>query len=135
MATAPRANVSPVPAIAAANEPAVVCDLFERDGFARINEVLSAETCSELLAHVNAALERKKSELAALDADDLRAESSFGDVLMREKTTILIAHRLSTVRKCDQIYLLERGEVKACGTYEELTASNQYFAAMAGGVS
>ncbi len=46
-------------------------------------------------------------------------------------TIILIAHRLSTVRQCDQIYLLERGEVKASGTYEELTASNQQFAAMA----
>ena len=45
---------------------------------------------------------------------------------------ILIAHRLSTVRQCDQIYLLERGEVKASGTYDELTASNQQFAAMAG---
>lgn len=46
-------------------------------------------------------------------------------------TIILIAHRLSTVRQCDQIYLLERGQVKASGTYEQLTASNQQFAAMA----
>jgi ATP-binding cassette, subfamily B, bacterial PglK len=46
-------------------------------------------------------------------------------------TIILIAHRLSTVRQCDQIYLLERGEVKAGGTYEELAASNQQFKAMA----
>ena len=35
-------------------------------------------------------------------------------------TIILIAHRLSTVRQCDQIYLLERGEVIANGTFEEL---------------
>jgi ABC-type multidrug transport system fused ATPase/permease subunit len=48
-------------------------------------------------------------------------------------TIILIAHRLSTVRQCDQIYLLERGEVKANGTYVQLTASSQQFAAMAGG--
>lgn len=47
-------------------------------------------------------------------------------------TIILIAHRLSTVRQCDQIYLLERGEVKASGTYKELVASNQQFSAMAG---
>jgi ABC-type multidrug transport system fused ATPase/permease subunit len=36
------------------------------------------------------------------------------------------------VRQCDQIYLLEQGEVKASGTFEELSASNQRFAAMAG---
>ena len=45
-------------------------------------------------------------------------------------TIILIAHRLSTVRHCDQIYLLERGEVKASGTYKELIESNQQFRAM-----
>jgi len=47
-------------------------------------------------------------------------------------TIILIAHRLSTVRRCDQIYLLERGEVKVSGTYDELRASSQQFADMAG---
>ena len=50
--------------------------------------------------------------------------------LSQNITTILIAHRLSTVRQCDQIFLLERGEVKASGTYEQLTAGNQRFAAM-----
>ena len=46
-------------------------------------------------------------------------------------TTILIAHRLSTVRHCDQIYLLERGEVKAQGTFEELTQASERFREMA----
>jgi len=48
--------------------------------------------------------------------------------LGHEITIILIAHRLSTVRQCDQIYLLEHGELKASGSYDELTANNQYFA-------
>jgi ATP-binding cassette, subfamily B, bacterial PglK len=52
--------------------------------------------------------------------------------LGRDVTIILIAHRLSTVRQCDQIHLLERGEVKASGTYDELIASNLKFKAMAG---
>lgn len=47
-------------------------------------------------------------------------------------TIILIAHRLSTVRQCDQIFLLAGGEVKASGTYDELTASSRQFRAMAG---
>jgi len=54
--------------------------------------------------------------------------------LGHEITIILIAHRLSTVRHCDQIYLLERGEVKDQGTYEELTASSRQFRAMGGAV-
>lgn len=56
----------------------------------------------------------------------MEAVSNLGDSL----TTILIAHRLSTVRKCDHIYLLDRGEVIASGTYDELKESNQQFAAM-----
>ena len=51
--------------------------------------------------------------------------------LGNEITIIMIAHRLSTVRQCDQIYLLERGEVRACGTYDELIKSNVEFKLMA----
>ena len=46
-------------------------------------------------------------------------------------TIILIAHRLSTVRKCDHIYLLEGGLIKAKGTYEELLQNSEMFMAMA----
>jgi len=48
-----------------------------------------------------------------------------------EMTIILIAHRLSTVRQCDRIFVLESGKVNAAGTYEELMANSQYFAGMA----
>ena len=43
---------------------------------------------------------------------------------------ILIAHRLSTVPQCDQIYLRERDEVKAQGTSGELTKGNEPFGAV-----
>lgn len=48
-----------------------------------------------------------------------------------EITLILIAHRLSTVRNCDRVFFLEHGEVIASGSYDELTANNHCFAAMA----
>jgi ABC-type multidrug transport system fused ATPase/permease subunit len=57
----------------------------------------------------------------------MEAINNLGDDI----TIILIAHRLSTVRQCDQIYLLERGEVKAKGTFDELTEANERFRAMA----
>ena len=46
-------------------------------------------------------------------------------------TIILIAHRLSTVRQCDQIYLLAQGELRAQGSFEELTQTNEQFRNMA----
>jgi ABC-type multidrug transport system fused ATPase/permease subunit len=45
---------------------------------------------------------------------------------------ILIAHRLSTVRDCQTIFLLERGALVASGSYDELVATNSSFRAMAG---
>lgn len=52
--------------------------------------------------------------------------------LGRIKTLIVIAHRLSTVRACDVIYLMQDGRVVAHGTYEELEQTNSYFRTMAG---
>ena len=46
-------------------------------------------------------------------------------------TIILIAHRLSTVKACDTIFLLEKGELKGQGNFEELTQANVQFRAMA----
>jgi ABC-type multidrug transport system fused ATPase/permease subunit len=42
-------------------------------------------------------------------------------------TTIVIAHRLNTIKNCDCIYYLEKGEVKSHGTYEELTLKSKEF--------
>ena len=45
----------------------------------------------------------------------------------KDITIILIAHRLSTVKKCDQIFLLEKGQLKNQGTFEELIKVNENF--------
>jgi ABC-type multidrug transport system fused ATPase/permease subunit len=47
-------------------------------------------------------------------------------------TIILIAHRLSTVKNCDTIFLLEQGKLIGQGTYEELNQSNEQFMKMSG---
>jgi ATP-binding cassette, subfamily B, bacterial PglK len=46
-------------------------------------------------------------------------------------TKILIAHRLSTVKKCDKIFLFDKGELKSEGTFEELIKINDDFRASA----
>jgi ATP-binding cassette, subfamily B, bacterial PglK len=51
--------------------------------------------------------------------------------LSRQKTIIMIAHRLSTVEKCDQIFLMEHGKLIAQGTYFELMNRSQEFRRMA----
>lgn len=51
--------------------------------------------------------------------------------LSDSKTIIMIAHRLSTVKSCDVIYMLERGTIIDQGTYEELLLRNPKFRNMA----
>jgi ABC-type multidrug transport system fused ATPase/permease subunit len=52
--------------------------------------------------------------------------------LSRQKTVILIAHRLSTVRSCDCIFMLENGQIAAQGSYFELLQKSHKFRRMAG---
>jgi len=47
--------------------------------------------------------------------------------LGNEITIIMIAHRLSTVKECDMIFLLENGELKEQGTFERLTKTSDIF--------
>ncbi len=51
--------------------------------------------------------------------------------LGKAKTIILIAHRLTTVEKCDCIYVLEHGELVGQGSYDELLNSSEEFKKMA----
>ena len=53
------------------------------------------------------------------------------DDLAHEKTIILVAHRLTTVRQCDMIYLMENGRFVSSGKYDELMETNSQFRAMA----
>ena len=48
-----------------------------------------------------------------------------------KKTIILIAHRLKTVEKCDQIFFIDKGKVADQGTYKELIEKNEHFKNMA----
>jgi ABC-type multidrug transport system fused ATPase/permease subunit len=52
------------------------------------------------------------------------------EALDRRLTVILIAHRLSTLRHCDRIVLLEEGRILTVGTYQQLEAENHYFRSM-----
>jgi len=48
-----------------------------------------------------------------------------------DRTTIVIAHRLSTVQQCDVIYVLDRGKIAAQGTYDELIDGSPLFRQLA----
>ena len=64
---------------------------------------------------------------SALDNQTEKAVMDAVNNLSKSITIIIIAHRLSTLKKCDNIFLLEKGEIKDQGTFEELIKINENF--------
>ena len=64
---------------------------------------------------------------SSLDSESERAVQDALETLMRNRTTLVIAHRLSTVRRADKIIVLVRGHIIEEGTHDELFArGNEY---------
>ena len=67
---------------------------------------------------------------SALDAESERVVQQSIEQLSGQKTIILIAHRLSTVRRADRIFVFEDGRVIESGTHAELVLRGERYAAM-----
>jgi ABC-type multidrug transport system fused ATPase/permease subunit len=70
---------------------------------------------------------------SALDSITENAVMDAINTMGRKKTIIIIAHRITTVKNCDSIYLMEKGVITDSGSYEELHARNALFRKMADG--
>ncbi|MBM5798610.1 MAG: ABC transporter ATP-binding protein [Cyanobacteria bacterium K_Offshore_0m_m2_072] len=70
---------------------------------------------------------------SALDAPTESSVMEALELVARRCTTVVIAHRLSTVRRCDRIFEFERGRIRASGTYDELLARSPSFAQLVQG--
>jgi ATP-binding cassette subfamily B protein len=68
---------------------------------------------------------------SALDTETERAVQQAFDALARGRTTITIAHRLSTVRDADQIVVLDHGRILESGTHASLLAGQGRYATLA----
>ncbi|NIJ55557.1 ABC transporter ATP-binding protein [Dyadobacter arcticus] len=58
---------------------------------------------------------------SSLDAESEKLVQIALDELMQNRTTIVIAHRLATIRKVDMIYVIREGRIAESGTHQELT--------------
>lgn len=64
---------------------------------------------------------------SALDYESERIINANLEKIKQGRTTIIIAHRLSTVKDCDVIIALDKGEIVEAGTHEELMRKEGYY--------
>ena len=68
---------------------------------------------------------------SALDAESERMVQAALESAMKGRTTLVIAHRLATVKKADRIIVIDHGRIVEQGNHDELMAANQIYARLA----
>ncbi|MBD9482755.1 lipid A export permease/ATP-binding protein MsbA [Pseudomonas sp. PDM14] len=129
---------SPIEAVRKAAEAAYAAEFIEKmpqgyDTLVGENGVLLSGGQRQRLAIARALLKNAPllifdEATSALDTESERHIQSALDEVMKGRTTLVIAHRLTTIEKADLILVMDQGRIVERGTHSELLALNGYYA-------
>ena len=115
----------------------VVYDALKEKGYNPINQIVGyilSEDPTYITNHLNArALIRKPKIIvfdeatSALDSASEKKVQEATSNMMKNCTTFLVAHRLSTIRNADRIVAMRDGKIVEVGSYDELMEKKGYF--------
>ena len=129
---------SPIEAVRKASEAAYAAEFIEKmpqgyDTLVGENGVLLSGGQRQRLAIARALLKNAPvlifdEATSALDTESERHIQNALDEVMKGRTTLVIAHRLTTIEKADLILVMDQGQIVERGTHQELLALNGYYA-------
>ena len=79
----------------------------------------------------NAAVLLLDEATSALDAESERDVQAAVEALSKDRTTLVVAHRLATVKRADRIFVFDQGRIVATGTHDALVAEGGLYARLA----